>query len=410
MKTVLIAAYLARFAAGYLLRFLNLRHLGRHGTAIPEGFVGAIDAEALAKSASYTMEQSRVALVHSVYDSAWLLLFLFTPLLPRYDAWIRSLSGSFVVQGILFLVVLTLAQDLLEIPFSLHSTFRTEKKYGFNTMTTRLWVTDFLKSTAISLLFLVILSAAAFLLVQHAPQLWWLWVWCFFALFSITMIYLSPYVIEPLFSKFEPLQDEELAREIRGLLAKGGVEVKAVMQMDASRRSTHSNAYFTGIGKVKRIVLFDTLLKQMDRSELLAILAHEAGHWKKGHIWKRLVVTEGAALAALFLVAELVAWGGVPAMFGLTDASFACQMVLISFLASIVLFALTPVGSFYSRKHEWEADRYATELSGNPEALASALVKLSKENLANLHPHPFYAFFYYSHPPVVERVAKLLHR
>ena len=407
MKNVLIAAYLARFAAAYLLRYLNLRHLRRHGALVPEGFSGALDAEALAKSARYTIEQSRVALIQSVYDSALLLAFLFTPLLPIYDQWIRSLSGSFVLQGLLFILILTLGQDLLEIPFSLYTTFRLEKRYGFNTTTPLLWCSDLLKSTLVSTALLVILASAALLLVQHDPRLWWLWVWGFFAFFSITMIYLSPSLIEPLFSKFEALDDQRLAEEIRLLLAKGGLQVKGVMKMDASRRSLHSNAYFTGIGRVKRIVLYDTLIQQMERPELLAILAHEAGHWKRGHIWKRLILTEGGALALIYAVYRLLSWGGVPALFGLSQSSFPAQLVMVSFLMSIAFFPFTPLTSSLSRRHEWEADSFATELTGTPEALASALVKLSRENLANLHPHRVYAWFYYSHPPVVERVAKL---
>jgi STE24 endopeptidase len=408
MKLLLISLFLARFAAACLLRYLNLRHLARHGASVPEPFAGVIDAESLAKSARYTVEQSKVGLIESIYDSALLLAFMFTPLLPRYDAWIGSLSDSFVLRGVLFVLILTLVQSLLDIPFSLYSTFRIERRYEFNTTTPALWITDFLKSTALSALLLVILVSATLLLVRNSPALWWLWVWCFFALFSITMIYLSPYLIEPLFSKFEPLGDPELEEEIRALLEKGGLKVKGVTKMDASRRSLHSNAYFTGIGRVKRIVLYDTLLKQMERPELLAILAHEAGHWKKGHIWKRLVLMEAASLALLFAVYLLIDWGGVPGLFGLQQASFPAQLVMLSFLLSIAFFPLTPIGSGLSRRNEWEADRFATELSGRPEALASALVKLSKENLANLHPHPVYAWFYYSHPPALERVDKLL--
>ena len=407
MKMLLIAAFLARFAAAYLLRYLNLRHLRRYGASVPGGFAGSIDAEALAKTARYTAEQSRVGLVQSIYDSALLLAFLFTPLLPLYDSWIASLSGSFVVSGVLFMLLLTLGQDVLEIPFSLYTTFRLERRYGFNTTTLRLWITDLFKSTLISTLLLVIVVSAALLLIRHSPELWWLWVWGFFAAFSITMIYLSPYLIEPLFSKFEPLGDAELEEEIRLMLQKAGIKVKGVMQMDASRRSLHSNAYFTGIGRVKRIVLYDTLVKQMERPELLAILAHEAGHWKKGHIWKRLFLMEAAALAVFYLVHQLIGWGGLPGLFGLAGASFAAQILMVSFLISIVSFPLTPLGAWMSRRNEWEADSFAAALSGAPHALASALVKLSRENLANLHPPPVYAAFYYSHPPVVQRVARL---
>jgi len=408
MKAILIAAYLARFCAACLLRYLNLRHLKRHGATLPDAFAGAVDAQALDRSARYTVELSRVALVQSVYDSALLLAFLFTPLLPLYDGWVDSLSGSFVVRGVAFLLLLTLAQGLLETPFDLYSTFRIEKRYGFNTTTPRLWLTDLLKSTLISALFLVLLASAALLLVQSSPDYWWLWVWGFFALFSITMIYLSPYLIEPLFSKFEPLGDPGLEQEIRSMLARADLRVQGVQKMDASRRSLHSNAYFTGIGRVKRIVLYDTLIEQMERRELLAILAHEAGHWKRGHIWKRLVLMEGGALLLFYAVHLLFAWGGLPGLFGLGQGSFAAQVVMVSFLTSIAAFPLTPLSSWLSRRHEWEADQFATDLCGMPDALASALVKLSRENLSNLHPHPVYAAFYYSHPPVVDRVARLL--
>ena len=194
------------------------------------------------------------------------------------------------------------------------------------------------------------------------------------------------------------------------MLARGGIEVQGVMQMDASRRSLHSNAYFTGIGRVKRIVLYDTLVRQMERPELLAILAHEAGHWKMGHIWKRLLLTEAGALAAIYTVYLLIGSAVVPGLFELPGGSFAAQIVMVSFLGSIASFPLTPLAAWLSRRHEWEADRFATDLCGSPEPLASALVKLSCENLANLHPHPLYAAFYYSHPPVVSRVAHLLGR
>jgi STE24 endopeptidase len=220
-------------------------------------------------------------------------------------------------------------------------------------------------------------------------------------------MFISPYVIEPLFFKFEPVTTPGLEEEIRALVAKAGLQVSRVMQVDASRRSTHSNAYFTGICRVKRIVLFDTLLRQMDHGEILAILAHEIGHWRKGHILRKLVVTELAALLVSYLAFRLTTWGGLPALVGLDEVSFPAQIVLLAFLGSLAAFPLTPFTSWLSRRHEWEADRFACALTGTPEALATALVKLSRENLANLHPHPLYAAFYYSHPPLVERVLML---
>jgi STE24 endopeptidase len=223
-------------------------------------------------------------------------------------------------------------------------------------------------------------------------------------------MYISPYVIEPLFFKFKPVSKEGLEDDIRALLGKAGLEISRIMEVDASRRSRHSNAYFTGIGRVKRIVLYDTLLEQMDNREVLAILAHEAGHWKKHHIVKRLVFAEAGSLAALFVAFQLLRWNGLPGLIGLESASFPAQLVILGFLGSLLGFFLTPLSSWLSRRHEWEADRFAAELTGAPDALASALVKLTKENLSNLHPHPLYAKIYYSHPPMVERVDRLLER
>jgi STE24 endopeptidase len=312
-----------------------------------------------------------------------------------------------VVGGLLFFLFLTLAQTLLDIPFSLYNTFRIENRYGFNTTTKGLWLADLLKSTAITMLLLSLLVSGAFTSIRWSPGFWWLWVWGFFAAVTIFLIYIAPYVIEPLFFKFSPVEEEGLEEEIRVMMEKTGVKVSRVMQVDASRRSRHSNAYFTGIGRVKRIVLFDTLLTQMNHREILAILAHELGHWKKGHILKRLILTETGGLLALYVAFRLLQWGGLPGLIGLTQSSFPAQLVILMFLGSLVAFPFTPLSSWLSRRHERQADLFACELSGAPDALAAALIKLSGENLANLHPHPIYAKFYYSHPPVVERVRRL---
>jgi STE24 endopeptidase len=191
------------------------------------------------------------------------------------------------------------------------------------------------------------------------------------------------------------------------MMARAGLQVDRVQQVDASRRSKHSNAYFTGIGRVKRIVLFDTLLEQMDDDEIIAVLAHEAGHWKLGHIWKRLVVMQLASLVVCWSAWFLLDRGSLPGWFGFGQLSFIGQVVLLGFLASLVGFFLTPLSSSFSRRHEWQADRFACDLTGTARQLSSALVKLSRENLSNLHPHPYYAWFYYSHPPVTARLARL---
>lgn len=407
MTAVLVIAYLLVLGAGFWLRALNLRYLKAHGTTVPPGFEGAVDAETLRKSVSYTIDQSRLGLVESLFDSGLLLAFLFGGILAAYDRWIASLTGSFVLAGVLFFLVLSLAQTVLAIPFGLYGTFRLESRYGFNATTPGLWLSDLAKSTLIGVILTALLVAGAFALVSWSPERWWLWVWGFFAAVSLFLMYLSPFVIEPLFHKFEPVTEEGLESEIRAMAGRAGLKVSRVMQVDASRRSRHSNAYFTGIGRVKRIVLYDTLIRQMTHREILAVLAHEIGHWKRGHIRRRLILAEIAALAGSWLVWRIAGWEGLPGLVDLADASFAARLVVIGFLSSLISFPLTPLSSWLSRRHEREADRFAVDLSGDPEALASALVKLSTENLANLHPHPLYAAFYYSHPPVVERVRTL---
>jgi STE24 endopeptidase len=408
MKLALFALFAAMTAFSYWLRFINLRHLKRYGNEVPEGFEGAIDEEKLRVSSAYTFDGSRLGLWESLFDNALVVLFLFCGLITVYDRFISGLTCSFIASAILFFLLLTWVQGLLDIPFQLYATFRIEARYGFNTMTARLWIVDFLKSQAIGALLLTLLIGAAFWLIRWSPSHWWIWVWAFMALFSLFMMFISPYVIEPLFNTFEPVTEEGLETEIRAMMAKAGLKVSRVMQMDASRRSRHSNAYFSGIGRVKRIVLFDTLIRQMSHGEILAVLAHEIGHWRKGHIRKRLLVAQVLSLAGAWLSFRMLNWEGLPGLLGLpADISLASRMAILGFVGSLVLFPLTPLSAWLSRRHEREADRFAVDLTGRPQDLASALVKLSVENLSNLFPHPLYAAFHYSHPPVVERVRTL---
>jgi STE24 endopeptidase len=225
--------------------------------------------------------------------------------------------------------------------------------------------------------------------------------------FSLFVTFISPYLIEPLFFRMEPLSVEGLEHEVKALADRAGVHVGRVQKMDASRRSAHSNAYFTGLGRVKRVVLFDTLLEQMTHPEILAVLSHELGHWKKHHVLIRTLASFALSFVAVVAVYWLVEAAFVPALVRLPDASFAARLVVLGVLGSLVTFPLTPLASAWSRHDEWQADRFAVELAACAPELASALAKLSRENLANLHPHPLYAKFYYSHPPVTERIRRL---
>lgn len=403
----ILIIFLVFTAVGYWLRFLNLAHLKKYGHTVPPEFESSIDPALLKKMSDYTFENNRIGMVESIMNTIILVAFLFGGLLLYYDRWIISLDRSFIVSGLLFVFFLTIAEKILDIPFSLYHNFRIEKKYGFNTMTFRLWLADLGKSFAISLVLGGAVVAAGLAIVQASPEWWWLWLWAFLLAFGVFMMYISPYVIEPLFFKFEPVKAEGLEEKIRSLMERAGLRVSRVFQVDASRRSRHSNAYFTGIGRVKRIVLFDTLIEQMSQDEILAVLGHEVGHWKKKHVLKRIVLTETMAFFGLLAAYHLLRWDGLPGLIGLEQASFYGRLMIVMFLSSLVTFPLTPLFSYLSRRDERESDRFAADLTGETEAMSSALVKLSRENLSNLHPHPLYAAFYYSHPPVVERIRQL---
>jgi STE24 endopeptidase len=221
------------------------------------------------------------------------------------------------------------------------------------------------------------------------------------------MMYISPYVIEPLFNKFTPIEDERLTERIRHMLLKIGITVNRVFRMDASKRSRHTNAYFSGIGRVKRIILYDTLLETMSQDEIIAVLAHEAGHWKRKHILKMIVATEILSFLILYGVFRIFQTDYLTGLFMIQQETIFAEIVLIGFLGGIISLPFTPLSSSISRWFEREADRFAFSLSGDNEAMASALIKLSKDNLSNLHPHPLYAAFYYSHPPMVERIGHI---
>jgi len=407
MVFTLLFLLLLLFAAKLALRALNLRHLAEHGTEVPDGWEDFIDAGRLARAIRYTLAASRLALAESLLGQVLSLGFAFW-LLPDYDRWITACSDHLILQALLFFGLLALVQGLLGLPFSAWKTFVLETRFGFNRSSLKLWLMDLLKGTLVSAILFALLLSGAMSLVLFSPDWWWLLVWIFIALLSLLLLYLSPSLIEPLFFKFSPLERPELERGVRELANKAGINVSRVLQVDASRRSGHSNAYFTGVGRVKRIVLFDTLLEQLDDDQILAVLAHELGHWKHGHLRRRLLGSQAASLLACLAAWWLLQQTWLPELVGVSELSFCARLVVLSLLGSLLGFCWTPFSSWLSRRHEWQADNYATQVTGRPRALAAALRQLARENLSNLHPHPLYAGFYFSHPPAVQRVARLL--
>ena len=406
-QIILLISYILIAAFGYWLKSLNLSHLRKYGDVVPEEFKDYIDAGLLKKTRDYTLEHSRFGFVESIFGNILVLAFFFGGLLNMYNSWIVSFNMPFVLSGVVFFLVLSYANTIISIPFDLYSTFRIENKYGFNTMTWKLWISDFIKSILLSTIFIGIMTSGALYLMKASPDFWWLFVWLFFLLFSIFMMYISPYVIEPLFNKFTPIEDEEIEGSIRDLMKRVGIKISRVFKIDASKRSTHTNAYFTGIGKVKRIVLYDTLLKKMEKSEILSVLAHEAGHWKKKHVLKMIIVIEAMSLIGIYISFMMIKSGILIRIFNIQNDTVFANLLILGFAGGIVSFPLTPIFSYFSRRHEREADRFAAEMTENREAMATSLIKLSKDNLSNLHPHPLYASFYYSHPPVVQRIREI---
>ena len=409
---ILLIAFLTAFAASsvsrLLLAYVNVNHLRRHGHDVPEVFQGEIDEPTLARMTAYTAESSRFGAGEHFFDDAVTLLVLLSGFLPLLVVVVLSWNLHFILSGLIFFGALALLSAILDIPFSLYSTFVIEKRYGFSTITMRLWITDLIKGLLISTILLGILLGATLALVYYAEHTWWLWAWFVLSAFQMLIVWLYPILIAPLFNKFEPIENEALKEAIIALMAKVGLKTSGVFQVDAGKRSKHTNAYFTGFGKTKRIVLYDTLLKSHAPEEILSVLAHEAGHWKKKHIIKQLIFTETFSLVFLYLVYRLIDWSLLYQTFGFAEKLPYVGLLLTAALFGPAAFFLTPIGAMLTRRFEREADDFCYSLIGTTIPMINALKRLAKDNLANLHPHPFYAWFYYSHPPLTERISRLL--
>ena len=411
MEYLLLAVlilYLTIEAAEQFLAIINLKHLAKHGAEVPPGFEKHVDSSTLTRIRDYTVEHGRVDRIAAVVSMGVTILFLFGGLLNRLNSFIGEQGWAPVTSGVIFFMVLIYGETLISMPFSLYNTFSIEKRFEFTNQTLGLWLKDFIKSLILNTLLLGFLLYVLLWFIRVLPDFWWLAGWVFMLLFSIFLLYISPYVIEPLFNKFKPMEDISLEGKIKETLARVGLKINRVFSMDASKRSSHSNAYFTGIGHVKRIVLFDTLLANHGDDEIIAILAHEAGHWKKKHILKMLVLSQIIGLVGFYLAHKLIAGDLLAEVFMLDIPTTHAKLLLAIFIGTLALFPIKPLMAYISRLHEIEADNFALQLTEAPGPMANALIKLGKDNLANLHPHPLYAAVYYSHPPMAQRVKRIL--
>ncbi|MEW6515619.1 MAG: M48 family metallopeptidase [candidate division FCPU426 bacterium] len=403
----ILAAYLASALTGHGLDFLNRRHVLRTAGDAPALPFGLKEPGLLRKTQAYTVAKQRLAGFGALAEQAAVLLFFYGGLLGWMDGWIHSWRLPFIPSMLLFFLLLFLAQTLLQLPLAWYRQFRLEARFGFNTMSTGLWLADEAKGLLLGFLLLSAIVCAGSWLTVLFPTIWWLWIWGLGVLLSWVLMIAGPLWIAPWFNRFTPLPESRLTDRIKTLLLQAGIRTDRVFSVDASRRSRHTNAYFTGIGRVKRIVLYDTLLESLEEPEVLAVLAHEAGHWKRRHALQRLGSTAAVGLVAAYAAYHVTSGNGLALAFGLETASFAARLALAGLLFQVAFFPLEPLFNAWSRRQELAADRFSAALTGSPDSLGSALVKLLRDNLANWAPHPWYAAFHYSHPPLLQRLAKL---
>lgn len=400
---VVAAAILARLLAQLALAALNAAEVRRHAGAVPAAFRATVDEAAYARSAEYTLAKNRFGRWESAWEAAVLAAVLFSGVLPvAWQAWTAALGAS-AIPAAGHLVAVMLALSLPALPLEWWAQFRLEQRFGFNRGTLRLWIVDKLKGAALGIALGLPLLALLLALVDWIGPWWWLAGWAVFLAVQLLMIVLYPMLILPWFNKLTPLPEGAVRTRLLALADRARFHASTIQVMDGSKRSGHSNAFFTGFGRFRRIVLFDTLLAQLEPAELEAVLAHEIGHYKLGHIPRMLAFSAALMLGGFALVGWLAHQPGFFAAFGFAAPDVSIAFLLFALLGGLAGFWFGPVGHFLSRRHEYQADDFARRAMGGPAALVAALRKLSRENLANLTPHPLFSAFYYSHPTLLER-------
>jgi STE24 endopeptidase len=401
----IIAASLSTFTKLWLAR-RQLRHISSHRGAVPAEFRTQVELSAHQKAADYTSAKTRLSLYSIVFEVSLLLVFTLGGGIQMLSDWSLSVSDDPLLQGMAVIVAVLLISSILGSPFEIYSTFVIEARFGFNKMTLGLYLLDALKGLLLGLILGLPLLAGVLWLMGKMGSYWWLYVWGVWVAFNLLLLFIYPSFIAPLFNKFQPMQDEAVKGRIDALLKRCGFTASGLFVMDGSKRSTHGNAYFTGFGKTKRIVFFDTLLQRLTPGEIDAVLAHELGHFKHHHVLQRMVFTFSVSLAFLWLLAQLMQATWFYQGLGVATQSTAIALLLSFLVIPEFVFLLQPFASLRSRKHEFEADRYAVSQT-DADDLASALVKLYQDNAKTLTPDPLYATFYESHPPALERIAHL---
>ena len=400
-----ICIYIISAALKTVIERININYLQKHGNTVPATFQGVIYEEELIEIIGYTSDNVRFKLVRTLVIKSLFLFIIISGILP----WLSDnlANTNFLLAGLVFFAAIGLIEMLADLPFDYYHSFVIEDRYGFNTKTIKIWISDLVKSLLVIIVLGGFLLSALLLMLTYAGMNWWVWAWVVFLCFQLLMTVLYPTVIAPLFNKFTPLEENNLKADIEQLAKKEGIEIEGIYQMDATRRTRHTNAYFSGLGKAKRIVLFDSLIQSHSQEEVLSILAHEIGHLKKNHIKKQLVISSVVSLFLFYLASELITCHVMYESFGFSNTPYYVGLFLVGILWEPVSFFLSPLGMAISRKFEREADLYSIEITKRAKPLAAALKKMAKKNLSNLKPHPLYVFFNYSHPPLLERIEYL---
>lgn len=415
---VLTLLFSALLVAGLLTKFYlasrQIRHVAQHRGAVPAAFAATISLAAHQKAADYTLAKTRFGMLEMAFGAAALLGWTLLGGLDLLNRAVMDSSlGSYgsLAPQLALLAGFGLMGGLLDLPFTLYKTFRLEERFGFNKMTLKLWLADLVKSTLVGTLIGLPIMALILWLMASAGQLWWLWTWGVWMAFNLLALVLYPTLIAPLFNKFKPLDDEALKARVTALMQRCGFSAKGLFVMDGSKRSAHANAYFTGFGAAKRVVFYDTLLKQLSAAEVDAVLAHELGHFKHKHIIKRIVLLFALSLAGFALLGWLSSqvwfYTGLGVRPNLSGANDALALLLFMLGVPLLTFFISPLMAQLSRQHEFEADAYAIAHADGRD-LQSALLKLYKDNASTLTPDPVFVKFYYSHPPASERLGRMI--
>ncbi|MDE2259449.1 MAG: M48 family metallopeptidase [Betaproteobacteria bacterium] len=384
----------------------QIRHVGLYRQSVPLAFQARIPLEDHQKAADYTRAKTKLRMIHILTDALLLLVLTEGGLLEILDQWLLGALGNGWSHDLALGSSVLLIGALVDLPLSLYGTFGVEARFGFNRVTPRLFLVDLLSESLITVGLGAPVFLAAVWMMNSLGSLWWLWAWAAWMVFNIVLLTLYPTLIAPLFNRFTPLPPGDLRQRVETLLKRCGFRSSGLFVMDGSKRSNHGNAYFTGFGKNKRVVFFDTLLERLEPAEAEAVLAHELGHYHCKHIFQRIIVLFGLSLIFLGLLGWLKEASWFYLGLGVTTPSTAVALILFILVIPVFSFPLRPLMSFYSRKHEFEADAYAARHSP-AEKLISALVKLYQDNASTLTPDPLHSAVYDSHPPAALRIARL---